>query len=166
MTRTHCRGKIVGVPIKFFDLLDDDGWAPLPVDPTSPRFSWSDGGSLADAPVDVPATFADALWYSTKVERAFNMTGLRCRPDFTVPRHHHSLRLLVIVFGGELTVEYGAEGGEERGAVGPGQFCVIDAGTPYLTTAGPQGATFTESFPTPTADLETCWYDGPHWVRR
>jgi quercetin dioxygenase-like cupin family protein len=150
------------VPIAFFSLLDDDGWMPLSIDAKSPTFSWSDGGSLADAPVDVEATFDGAMWYSTKVDRSFHMTGLRCRPDFTVPPHHHSLRLLVIVFGGEFFVE----AGKHRRRVGPGQFWVVDAGTSYVMTAGPAGATFTESFPLDGGELETCWHDGPGWVRR
>ena len=153
------------MPIKFFNLLDDDGWAPLPLDQRSPSFSWSEGGSLADAPVDMTATFDGAMWYSTRLERSFNMTGLRCRPEFTIPRHHHNQRLLVIVFGGELVVEYGEDGQDEGRRVGPGQFWVVDAGTPYVMTTGPEGATFTESFPLQAGELQTCWHEGPWWVR-
>src|SRR5262245_66348034 len=120
MTAGSRRGQDRSVPIKFFDLLADDGWAPLQMDQTNPAFSWSEGGSLADAPVDVKATFDGAMWYSTLVERAFNITGLRCRAGFTVPQHHHNRRMLVIVFGGELVIEHYAG---ERGQVGPAQLC-------------------------------------------
>ena len=48
------------VPVEFFDLLDDEGWMALPVDQTSPSYFWSDGGLLADAPVDMESTFEAA----------------------------------------------------------------------------------------------------------
>ena len=73
------------VPIEFIDLLDDDGWEPMPVDQTSPTYLWNDGGLLADAPVDMEATFNGAMWRQRKVDRSFNLDGLRCRPNFTVP---------------------------------------------------------------------------------
>ena len=96
----------------------------MTIDPTSRSQHWIDGSPLADAPVDVAATFDGAMWRSTKIDPAFNLIGVKLRAGFTMPRHHQSLRQLVIVFGGELRVEHG---GEDR-TVGPGQFFVISAG--------------------------------------
>ncbi len=150
--------------IDYFNLLGDatnaEGWTPLSIDPTSPQHHWIDGGPLAAAPVDVAATFDGAMWRSTKIDPAFNLIGVRLRAGFTMPTHHQSLRQLVIVFGGELTVEQGGRSGR---TVGPGQFFVVSAGMPYTLTAGPHGATFVETWPEPVTKLDTYWH--PHgWV--
>jgi len=151
------------VPIEFFNLLGEEGWSPMSVDQSNPRYFWDDGGPLSDAPVDMGATFDGAMWVSSKVDRSFNMNGLRCRPKFTVPRHHHNFRELITVFGGEFTVEWG-EGGESR-RVGPGEFWISEAGTKYMMTAGPEGVTYVETWPEPQAGLETTWHEGG-WVHR
>jgi hypothetical protein len=153
------------VAIEFSNLLGDEGWAPMPVDQSNPRYFWHDGGPLADAPVDMEATFDGGMWISTKVDRSFNLNGLRCRPNFTVPRHHHNMRELIVVFGGEFTVEWGPDGGEGRRTIGAGQFWVSDAGTPYMMTAGPEGVTYMETWPGPAATLETYWHEGG-WIER
>ena len=132
------------VPIEFFNLLDDEGWEPLPVDQMGPVHFWNDGGLLADAPVDVKATFDGAMWRSTRVDRSFNLDGRRCVPNFTVPRHHHNMRALTIVFGGEFTVEWDEDEQRSSRRVGSGEFWLSDAGTPYMMTAGPEGVTYVE----------------------
>jgi hypothetical protein len=158
------------VSIDFFNLLDDEGWVPLSVDEASVASFRADGRPLSDAPVDIGAMFDGAMWRSTKIDRAFNLCGLRCRPNFTVPRHHHNLRQLIIVCGGELFVEHGDRGGEEtspldRRRVGAGQFFVSDAGTPFTTTAGPEGAIYIATWPAPVATLETYWHEDG-WISR
>jgi len=164
MTGHRRTSKIRGVPIEFFNLLDTEGWESMPVDQKSPTYFWADGGGLlSDAPVDMDATFGGNMSFSTKIDRAFNMNGLRCKPGFTVPKHHHNLRELIIVFGGEFTVEDG-DTGESR-TVGPGKFWISDAGTPYTMTAGPEGVTYIETWPEPVSNLETTWHD-VGWVHR
>jgi hypothetical protein len=145
------------VSIDFFDLLGVDGWVTLAPDPLDAAHLWIDGRPLAEAPVDVGATFDGALWQSTKIDPSFNLQGLRSRPGFTVPRRHLNLRLLTIVIGGSLVVR------DRR--VGPGQFFVVGAGTPFSTSAGPEGATYLETWPEPAARLETYWHDAD-WVSR
>jgi hypothetical protein len=147
----------VPVSIDFFDLLDAEGWVPLALDQLAPAYFWVDGRPLSEAPVDMGATFDGALWQSTKIDGAFNLQGLRCRSGFTVPRRHLNLRQLTIVIGGELIV-----GGRR---VGAGQFFVVGAGTPFSTTAGPEGATYVETWPEPAARVETYWHDAG-WVSR
>lgn len=71
--------------IEFFNLLSDEGWIELPVDQSAPTYLWSEGGLLADAPVDMEQTFKGNMWWSTKVDPSFNLNGLRCAPDFAVP---------------------------------------------------------------------------------
>ena len=149
-----------GVPIEFCNLLDDEGWTPLSVDQSSPTYFWNDGGLLADAPVDMAATFAGGMWVSTKVDRSFNLNGLRCAPNYTVPRHHHNLRELIIVFGGEFTLEYDDGHKQSSRRVGPGEFWISEAGTSYMMTAGPEGVTYVETWPEPMAQLETYWHEG------
>lgn len=153
------------MPIEFCDLLSEDEWEPMTVDPHDPRSSWYAGGSLADAPVDVAATLDAKLWRSTKVDPAFNAFGVRLAPGLTLPRRHHNLRHLVIVFGGQATVEWGPEGEEGDDSFGLGEFWVTDAGTPYTVTAGPDGVVYVESWSEPVDRLETCWYDHG-WVGR
>jgi mannose-6-phosphate isomerase-like protein (cupin superfamily) len=150
------------VPIKFFDLLDNDGWEPLHVDPADATFYWNDGGFMPTAPVDLAATFNGAMWQSTNLEVAFGMRGRRIRPNFTVPTRHHNLRQLMVVVGGELMVE---SDGEKHEVLADG-FWVGEAGTPYSMTAGPEGATYIECWPENMSLLETYWHDDPHWMRR
>ncbi len=153
--------------IDFFDLLSDDGWFLMPLEgqQEEPRYFWHEGGKLADSPADFAATFADHMSVSSKVDPAFNMNGLRVTPNFVVPRHHHNLRELIIVLGGEYLIEYGQEGAEESQRVGPGGFFISEPGTPYTMTAGPEGVTYLETWPEPQIGLETTWYDRG-WVMR
>ena len=116
--------------IDFFNLLDDEGWVPLRFDPAISR--------------------------STKIDPSFNLIGLRCPPNATIPTHHHNLRQLVIVFGGELLVEFATDEPDSR-RVGAGEFFISDAGTPFAVTAGAAGATFTACWPEPVANLRTFW---------
>jgi len=157
------------VPIDFFNLLDDEGWMPLPVLQTASSYLWNDGGLLADAPVDMEATFTGGMEISTKFDRSFNLNGLRCAPGFTVPRHHHNMDELIIVFGGEFLLEYD-DGPDNRAmensrTVGPGEFWISDAGTSYMMTAGPEGVTYIETWPEPMRTLQTIWHDGG-WIHR
>ena len=153
------------MPIHFFNLLDDQDWHSLPVDQTNLKYFWNEGGLLADAPVDMSATFDGGMSYTKKIDPEFNMNGLRCSPKFTVPRHHHNLDELIIVFDGEFLIEHGVPGHEASQRVGPGEFFISDAGTPYMMTAGPEGVTYIETWPQPMAELETYWHDDG-WVHR
>lgn len=164
MTRRRAPVHNAQMTIDFFNLLDDEGWYPMPLD-VQPSYLWADGGKLSDAPVDFAATFDGAMVVSTKIDPEFNMNGLRVRPGFMVPRHHHNLRELIIVFGGEYLIEYGELGHEESQLVGPGEFFISDPGTPYTMTAGPEGVTYIETWPEPQIHLETYWHDHG-WVRR
>ena len=92
--------------IDYFSLLGDEGWSPVSVDPADPRHFWSDGRPIADAPVDLAATFGGAIGYSTKLDPAFNLSGFRCPPGFTIPMHHLNHNQLTIVFGGSVDVEF------------------------------------------------------------
>ena len=104
------------MPISFFDLLADEGWEPLDFFQGDPTFYWNDGGFVANAPVDIAATLDGAMWRSTNVEPAFRWQGRRIRPGFTVPKRHVNHPQLMIVVGGQLTVEYGVSGEEiEKG---------------------------------------------------
>lgn len=153
------------MPIDFCDLLSDTGWAPYVVDVADPNQHWDGGGELTDAPVDVAATFGDAVAISTEVDPSFKAYGFRFRPAFELPRRHHALRHLVIVFGGEATVEWGADGREGRETFRLGEFWTTDAGTPYSITAGADGVVYVESWPEPIEQVETWWHDHG-WVRR
>jgi mannose-6-phosphate isomerase-like protein (cupin superfamily) len=154
-----------GVAFDEFKLVGTDGWVDMPLDVT-PRYLWADGGTLADAPVDFAKTFGTNMQVSANVDRSFNINGLRCSPNFAVPRHHHNLDELIIVFAGEFTVRWtGPDGEEQRRTVGPGEFWVSRAGTDYQMTAGPDGVTYTECWPEPMADLRTWWHD-EGWVHR
>jgi hypothetical protein len=153
------------VPIEFCNLLSDEEWAPLTVDQLGPNSFWSAGGSLADAPVDLTATLDGRIWRSTKVDPSFNAFGIRVAAGTTLPRRHHNLRQLAIVFGGHVTVEWGNEGEEGRESFGLGQFWVTDIGTPYTLTTGPDGVVYVESWSEPIDQLETYWHDYG-WVER
>ena len=153
------------MPIEFMNLVDGEDWLPASLTVDSPNYHWAAGGTLADAPVDVAATFADKMWYTTKVQPGFKMNIVRCAPNFMVPRHHHSLREMIVVLGGELLIEYdGEEKGQEM-RLRAGQFSTSDAFTPHTMTAGPEGATYFETFSGPMDELEIWWYS-EGWVAR
>lgn len=145
--------------IDFFNLRGDDGWVEVVVDAADPRQRWVDGRALHDAPIDVEATFAGAMWRSTKVDPTFNLFGLRCRPGFTVPLHHLDMRELIIVFGGELEIEYVDGDQVEQRRVEAGEFWVSDPGTPFMMTAGADGVTYFGNWPEAVAGLTTTWHD-------
>lgn len=165
LTRLALVSRIQCVAIESFSLLSDKGWLELPVDQSSPTYFWDEGGLLADAPVDMAKTFEGNMWLSTEVDGSFNLNGLRCAPNFAVPRHHHNVDELIIVFGGQFHVAWGKDGEEGNRTVGPGEFWISTAGTPYLMTAGPEGVTYVETWPEPMEKLETYWHDAG-WVHR
>ncbi len=148
--------------IDYFTLLSEDGWIDLPLD-IMPSYFWNDGGLLADAPVDFAKTFGGNMQLCTKVDGSFNLNGLRCVPNFAVPRHHHNLDELIIVFAGQFHVAWGKDGEEGSRTIGPGEFWISSAGTPYIMTAGPEGVTYIETWPEPMDTLETYWHDAG-WV--
>ena len=164
MTRSDPPAKNRGVAIENFSLVNDEGWIEMPL-AVMPTYLWAEGGQLADAPVDFEKTFGGNMWLSTKVDPAFNINGLRCAPNFAVPRHHHNLDELIIVFAGEFHVTWGENGEEGSRTIGPGEFWISEAGTPYLMTAGPEGVSYTETWPEPMAKLLTYWHD-EGWVHR
>ena len=153
------------VAIDFFNLVDDIDWADMPVKQTYSKYLWHDGGSLGDAPVDMAATFAGGMQISTKIDRSFNQNGLRCSPNFTVPRHHHNIPELIIVLKGEFTIEFGDDDNLQRQRVIAGGQFISQPGTPYTMIAGPDGVTYIETWPEPMVTLETVWYDHG-WVSR
>jgi quercetin dioxygenase-like cupin family protein len=149
------------MPIDFFNMLDDVDWRPMTVDQSDDEYQWHKGGSLADAPVDMEATFNGAMWTGSAMMGDFWMTGFRARPNFTIPRHKHNQRKLIIVFGGDMEVQYEDQGKKTSQRVtGPGGFFIVDAETPHTLVAGPQGVTYTEQWdydPPPT--METTWFE-------
>jgi mannose-6-phosphate isomerase-like protein (cupin superfamily) len=156
------------VPIYFFDILDGAGWDPIKFDPADVNNYWSAKGKrlpLTAAPVDFTATLDGAVWASTKVELPFGWRGRRLRPNFSMPKRHHNLRQLMIVLGGELQVEYGEKGAEAE-KIGPNEFWVAEAETPYTMTSGPDGAIYLECWDGPVSTSETFWHDDSNWVRR
>jgi mannose-6-phosphate isomerase-like protein (cupin superfamily) len=134
---------------------------------SNPKYFWTDGTLLADAPVDFAATFNGAMWVTLKPidVPAFNRNPLRVRPNFVVPRHHHNMDEMIFVFEGEYHIEHGEPGSEETIRVGPGEFFLSRAGTPYTMTAGPEGVTYIETWPESVTTLETVWHD-VGWVHR
>lgn len=151
--------------IEHFSLLSDEGWLALPVDQTSPTYFWDEGGLLADAPVDMAKTFEGNMWLSTTVDGSFNLNGLRCAPNFSVPRHHHNVDEMLFVFAGEYDIEHYESGEPQTVRVGPGDVFLSRAGTPYTMTAGSEGVTYIETWPKPVRELETYWHD-VGWVHR
>lgn len=152
----------------FGDLVDDADWLPMDLDQQrSPNYFWHGGGLLSDAPVDFRATFDRAMWVTTKPidMPRFNRNPLRVRPHFTVPRHHHNMDEMLFVLSGEYSIQYDEEGQSQTVRVGPGDFFLSRAGTPYTMTAGPEGVTYIETWPKPVTSLETYWHDFG-WVRR
>jgi hypothetical protein len=154
------------VPIEFIDLVGDDGWEPMGVNQDSPTYHWIDGGLLKDAPVDMEATFNGAMWVNKKIDPAFSFNGLRCRPNFMVPKHHHNQDELIIINGGQFTVEWETPDGETgKETFTRGGFWISSAGTAYTMTAGPEGVTYTEQWNRPPSELQTTWHD-VGWVRK
>jgi len=153
------------MPIEQFSLVDSVGWIDMPL-VVQDSYKWAEtDGLLADAPVDFAKTFGTNLQVQTRVDPAFNINGLRCTPDFAVPKHHHNLDELIIVFAGSFTVRWEEDGVERSRTVGPGEFWISTAGTPYQMTAGPDGVSYTETWPEPMANLVTWWHD-ECWVHR
>ena len=162
------------MPIEFLDLLAplDAGWAPLSFDGGAPGMRWSEGGSLAEAPVDLAATFDGAAWCSTGIDESFGMNGVRLRAGFVVPRHHHDRALLLQVFGGKLTIRSreldaaGSDVDEQVDVLRAGQFSVIEADTLCSLSAGPDGVTFLTSWPLREPEGTTTWHPDAAWVAR
>jgi quercetin dioxygenase-like cupin family protein len=151
------------VKIEFFDLNAADGWdAATSYDQSSSSQLWDDGGPLAQAPVDMEATFEGSASRSARVDGDFNMAGVRLVPGFTVPWHSNNLRELIVVMGGDLTVE--SDDGDKR-TIGLGEFCISEANAKHSMTAGREGASYIETWPV-WVQVVTTWYDGPGWVRR
>jgi quercetin dioxygenase-like cupin family protein len=154
------------VPFLHASLVDDLDWVQMSNEQQdNPTYFWHDGRPLTEAPVDFAATFDGAMWMARKPisVRSFNRNPLRVRPHFVVPRHHHNLDEMIFVFAGHYDIQHGDEGEVQR--VGPGQFLVSRAGTPYTMTAGPDGVTYIETWPRPLPELETYWHD-VGWVHR
>lgn len=107
------------VPIDFLDLLADGGWTPA--GPPTPGVSRSTG-----------------------LDPTFGLHGVRLDPGVEGPRRTDDQPVLLLVFGGEVVVR---SDGSEDIRLGPGQFCVIEEGTPHTVGAGGEGATFTECWP-------------------
>ena len=159
---------MVPVGVTFANLVDGQDWEPMSLDQQSnTSYFWNDGGLLADAPVDFAATFDGAMWVTLKpidVPR-FNRNPLKVKPNFVVPRHHHNMDEMIFVFAGEYNIDHGE--GDERAVtrVGPGEFFLSRAGTPYTMMAGPEGVTYIETWTENVRKLETVWHD-VGWVHR
>lgn len=152
------------MPVNYSDLLSDDVWEPLELSAADPSFYWNDGGFMRAAPVDVPATFAGAIWSSDRIDPWFQMRPRKVKPDFTIPLRHHNFRQLMIVIDGDIDVAYGP--GEGTQHVSTNEFWVCEAGTAYAMTTGPKGATYIECWDGPMALVETYWHDDKSWVRK
>jgi hypothetical protein len=155
--------------IRFGNLCDDDGWVPgwSWSDASFEKFHWADGGSLVNSPAELPATFA-GNWFRTSQPidfPRFNRNPLRCGPNFRVPRHHHNLPEMILVFRGEYHIAHEKDGKEVTRRVGPGEYFISQPGTPYTMTAGPEGCTYIETWPVPVVNLHTWWYDYG-WIGR
>ena len=153
--------------IKADNLTDDSNWFYMDAhQEESPGYYWFEGGRIKDAPVDFVKTFDEAMWLTAKPIDlpSFNRNPLRAKPNYVVPRHEHNLDEMIMVFKGQYTIEYGE--GDEAGVrvVGPGEFFISRAGTPYTMTAGPEGVTYIETWPE-LGSLESTWYD-VGWVPR
>jgi len=116
---------------------------------------------------DFAATFAENMFVTTKpIDVAhFNRNPLKVVPNFVVPKHHHNMDEMIFVFEGEYNIEHGDPGEETTTRVGPGQFFLSRAGTPYTMTSGPEGVIYIETWPNPVSTLQTVWHD-VGWVRR
>lgn len=145
--------------IEHFGLLSEEGWVDSSVDQICPTNYWNEGGLLSDAPVDPDKTFKGNVWISSKVDNAFHLNGIRCAPNFSIPRRHSNLDGLVIVFGGQFTITW--EEGEDTVSrtIGPGEFWTVTADTPYVMAVGHEGVTYLETWSEPIDKLEIYWHD-------
>lgn len=151
------------MPIDYHSLVTADRWIDLPA-PSGPAHLWAGGGLLDDAPVDAATTFAGSAWVSAELDPSFGVTGLRLAPDATTPRHHHDTDGLILVFDGLLRVAWDEPDGTRREQeIGRGAFWVSSAGTAHVVTAGPEGATYGQAWPSGAAAPVTTWYD-EGWV--
>jgi mannose-6-phosphate isomerase-like protein (cupin superfamily) len=154
----------------FDSLLDPGNWTPMELEEQqySPNYYWHDGRKLSDSPADFVATFRDAMWVSLESidVAAFNRSPLKVRPNFVVPRHHHTTKEMIFIFHGTYSIEYGEVDNPERVVVGPGEFFLSYPGTPYTMTAGPEGVIYIETWPQHvTGGGDTIWYD-VGWIHR
>ncbi len=154
----------------FDSLLDPSVWEPMETEQQqySECYYWHDGRKLYDSPADFVATFKDAMWVSLESMDvgAFNRSPLKVRPNFVVPRHHHTTKEMIFIFQGTYSIEYGSLDNPETVVVGPGQFFLSHPGTPYTMTAGPEGVTYIETWPQHvTGGGDTIWYD-VGWVHK
>jgi mannose-6-phosphate isomerase-like protein (cupin superfamily) len=140
------------VPIEFLDLLAplDTGWAPLHVgtgsgdSPEPPGDGW-----LTSAPAAVTATLDGVAWRSSGIDASFGLEGIRLGGGAAVPRSSHDRALLLLVFGGAVTVHsIDADAvDEEHVELRAGQFCVVEADTTFRLAASAEGVTFLTSWP-------------------
>jgi hypothetical protein len=154
----------------FDSLLDPGNWTPMELEEQqySPNYYWHDGRKLSDSPADFVATFRDAMWVSLESidVAAFNRSPLKVRPNFVVPRHHHTTKEMIFIFHGTYSIEYGEVDNPEKVVVGPGHFFLSHPGTPYTMTAGPEGVIYIETWPQHiTGGGDTIWYD-VGWIHR
>jgi mannose-6-phosphate isomerase-like protein (cupin superfamily) len=148
----------------FDSLLDPDNWEPMETEQQqySECYYWHDGRKLYDSPADFVETFRDAMWVSLQSidVLAFNRSPLKVRPNFVVPRHHHTTKEMIFIFQGTYSIESGPLDNPVTTVVGPGQFFLSHPGTPYTMTAGPEGVTYIETWPQHvTGGGDTIWYD-------
>ncbi|KXF49294.1 hypothetical protein AXA44_25590 [Rhodococcus sp. SC4] len=146
----------------FGNLVDGFDWVPMGLDQqASPSYFWNEGGLLKDAPVDFGATFEGNMFVTSKpIDRPrFNRNPLRVTPGFTVPRHHHNMDEMLFMLAGEYNIEHYDNEEPETVTVRPGDIFVSRAGTAYTMTAGSEGATYIETWPTPVTELETYWHN-------
>jgi hypothetical protein len=71
----------------------------------------------------------------------------------------------MILASGQIDVEYG-DNDEKARITGPGGFWVAEESMPYTMTAGPEGATYLETWTEPISLIETYWHDDRNWKRR
>jgi mannose-6-phosphate isomerase-like protein (cupin superfamily) len=150
--------------LHFDTLLGTDGWIPMETEQQqySPNYYWHDGRKLYDSPADFVATFEDAMWiYPESIDvMAFNRSPLRVRPNFVVPRHHHTTKEMIFVFQGRYSIEHGDPNHPSTVVVGPGEFFLSHPGTPYTMTSGPEGVTYIETWPQHImGGGDTIWYE-------
>jgi quercetin dioxygenase-like cupin family protein len=146
--------------IEFFDLNAAEGWAPVSFDPPASSELWAGGGLLADAPVNAAKTLDGARWVSERVDSDFVMAGARWKGNFTTPWHTHNLRQLIIIMGGELTIE--SETGDVE-TIHLGEFVIIPAEEKVRFTTGSEAASYVETWPV-WVQRFTTWHPGDGWV--
>jgi len=156
--------------LTFGTLLDDNGWIPMECEQQqwAEVYYWHDGRKLYDSPADFVATFTDTMWVNMdKIEvMKFNRSPLRVRPNFVVPRHHHTTKEQIFIFKGEYSIEYGPLDDLKTVVVKPGMFFLSYPGTPYTMTAGPEGVTYIETWPHHVmGGGDTIWYD-KGWTKK